>query len=64
MFFTRYLSNASDPSIPLIICSADARSSTRQQAMQADAQAFFIKPIDFDLLVEAIAQLIKRSCVL
>lgn len=47
------------PAIPLIICSPDARNSTREKANQAGAQAFFTKPINFDSLVETIAQLIK-----
>lgn len=46
------------PSIPLIICSPDARDSTREQAMQLGVQAFLTKPVDFDLLVETVAQLI------
>jgi DNA-binding NtrC family response regulator len=50
-----------DPTIPVIICSGDARGSTQQQAMQAGAQAFFTKPIDFDLLIETIARLLHSS---
>lgn len=42
--------------MPVIICSGDVRDSTRTQAMQANAQAFFSKPIDFDLLVETVAK--------
>lgn len=47
-----------NPTIPVIICSGDARNSTRTQAMQAGAQAFFTKPIDFDLLIATVAQLL------
>jgi CheY-like chemotaxis protein len=47
-----------NPSIPVIICSADARDSIRQQVIQTGAQAFFTKPIDFDFLVESIAQIL------
>lgn len=47
------------PAIPLVICSPDARDSTREKAIQAGAQVFFTKPINFDSLIETIAQLIK-----
>jgi CheY-like chemotaxis protein len=50
---------AIDSSIPVIICSADARDSIREQAMQAGAQAFLTKPIDFNLLVATITQLLN-----
>lgn len=50
---------AIDPSMLVIICSADARDSVRQGAIQAGAQAFFSKPIDFNLLIETIAQLLN-----
>lgn len=52
---------AIDLSIPIIICSADARESTRQQVIQAGAQAFLTKPINFDLLIETIAQFINST---
>ncbi|GFE70449.1 hypothetical protein CFPU101_30590 [Chroococcus sp. FPU101] len=51
------------PSIPLIICSDDDRESTRQQARQVGIQAFFTKPIDFNLLITAITQPNKYSYV-
>ena len=47
------------PSMPIIICSGDARGSTQEQVMAAGAQAFFTKPIDYDLLVKTIAQIIS-----
>lgn len=47
-----------DRSMPVILCTADASDSTREEAMQAGIQAFFTKPIDFDLLIETIAQLL------
>ncbi|WP_416676709.1 response regulator [Egbenema bharatensis] len=43
-------------SMPIIICSGDVRASTQQKVIQSGAQAFFPKPIDFDSLIEAIAQ--------
>lgn len=48
-----------NPLIPLIICSADVRESTQEEALQAGADAFFTKPVDFDLLMRTIAQLLK-----
>ena len=48
-----------NPSIPLIICSADTRESTQEQALQAGADAFFTKPVDFDVLIQTIAQLLQ-----
>jgi CheY-like chemotaxis protein len=51
---------AIDPSIPVIICSSDARDTTRQQARQAGAQAFLTKPLDYDLLLKIIAQFLDR----
>jgi CheY-like chemotaxis protein len=48
---------AINPSMLFIICSADARDSIQQAAIQAGAQAFFSKPTDFNLLVATIAQL-------
>jgi CheY-like chemotaxis protein len=47
-----------NPSMPVILCTADASDATREEAMQAGIQAFFTKPIDFDLLIETIAQLL------
>lgn len=49
---------ALDSSIPVIICSADARDSIRERAIQAGAQAFLSKPIDVDFLVKMIAKLL------
>lgn len=49
-------------SLPLLICSADTRVSTQQQAIQLGAHAFLTKPIDCHLLVSAIAQHIQCSC--
>lgn len=50
---------AINPFIPLIICSADVRESTQEEALQAGADAFFTKPVDFDLLMKTIAQFLK-----
>lgn len=50
-----------NPLMPLIICSADVRESTQEEALQAGADAFFTKPVDFDLLMKTIAQFLKNS---
>lgn len=49
---------AADAFLPFIILSADARLTTQQEAIEAGAQAFFCKPIDYDRLVETINQLL------
>jgi len=46
------------PFIPIIFETADARSSIRQEAFQAGANAFIEKPIDLELLVETIRRLL------
>jgi len=51
--------DASFASLPFIILSADARLLTQERAIQAGAQAFFPKPIDYDLLVATIDQLLN-----
>ncbi|MBE9053184.1 response regulator [Nostocales cyanobacterium LEGE 11386] len=51
--------HAINPSISIIVCSGNGDDFTHQQAMQAGAQAFLTKPIDFDLLVKTINQLLK-----
>ncbi|MBD2089997.1 response regulator [Microcoleus sp. FACHB-1515] len=50
---------AVDASLLFIVLSADARLSTQERAIQAGAQAFFPKPIDYDLLVASIDQLLS-----
>jgi CheY-like chemotaxis protein len=47
-----------DPSKPVIICTADIRASTKQQATAAGAQALLTKPIDFETLLATTAQLL------
>lgn len=47
--------------MPIIVCSGDARNTTRIEVMQAGAQAFFTKPIDFDSLIKTIAQIFSHS---
>lgn len=49
---------AANPSMAFIVWSGNARESIRQQAMQAGASAFFVKPTDFIALVETITTLV------
>src|SRR5689334_19699814 len=42
----------SDRQTPVLFLSADVREATRQLALQAGAQAFITKPINFDYLTE------------
>jgi DNA-binding response OmpR family regulator len=44
-----------DHTTPIIFCSGYKEDFVRQQALQNGAHAFFIKPVDLDILAEAIA---------
>jgi DNA-binding NtrC family response regulator len=55
--------HAIDPLMSIFLCSGDGRDYVEQQAIQAGIQAFFLKPIDFDLLVKTINKLLKLSQV-
>jgi DNA-binding NarL/FixJ family response regulator len=48
-----------DQSIKIIVCSGDSRDSTQQQIKEAGVEAFFRKPLDFEVVVNTIAELIK-----
>lgn len=52
---------AFDASTPVIFCSGCSRESIQQQALQTDAHAFLVKPIDLDVLAKAIACAIDRQ---
>jgi DNA-binding response OmpR family regulator len=45
--------------IPIIILSALDQQGDREKAIQCGADAYFIKPFDFDLLVTKIRSLLK-----
>ncbi|HEY9761430.1 MAG TPA: response regulator [Trichocoleus sp.] len=47
------------PDTPVIICSADVRDSTQQSAIAAGVQAFLSKPVNLDVLVEKVDQLLS-----
>jgi DNA-binding NtrC family response regulator len=41
---------------PLFFCSGSAYPSQREQAMRAEAYAYFVKPLDFECLLQTIAK--------
>ena len=43
-------------STPVIFCSGSAYPSQREQAMRAGAYAYFVKPLDFECLLQTIAK--------
>src|SRR5262245_23314829 len=47
-----------DPKIPIMILSGDARDQIREQALNAGAQEFIIKPIDFNSLTMSITAML------
>jgi CheY-like chemotaxis protein len=46
------------PAAPIIICSADVRDATRQRAKSIGVQAFVAKPVNLDMLLATVAQLL------
>ena len=55
---------ALDPHAPVFICSGDARKSVQQQALEAGACAFIVKPIDPLELLQQIKASLSTSDVL
>lgn len=49
---------AAYPSMPIVICSGDARDAARQSAAAANVQAFFVKPVDIEQLAKTVTQLL------
>lgn len=47
-----------DSHTPIVFYSADGRAGKKQEAAEAGAQAFLVKPNDFDRLIETIRQLL------
>jgi DNA-binding NtrC family response regulator len=47
---------AFDPATPVIFCSGSAYPSQGEQAMRAGAYAYFVKPLDFECLLQTIAK--------
>jgi CheY-like chemotaxis protein len=48
-----------NPSTKIIVCSGDSRHCTQQQIEKANVQAFFRKPLDFEILLDRIAKLLN-----
>lgn len=48
----------SDRSTPIVVCSADVRESTQNEAMRVGAQAFVTKPFDPILLARTIIEIL------
>lgn len=49
------------PEIPIVIYSADARPSTKEQYLRSCAQAFVTKPSDPEFLVQTIKELLLKG---
>ena len=49
-----------DPTVPIVFYSGETRPNEIEQALQAGANAYFVKPNDFDKLTDATARLIKE----
>jgi two-component system chemotaxis response regulator CheY len=49
---------AFDTSTPIVVCSGDVREAVQAEAISLGAQAFLTKPIDVDLLVETIVEIL------
>lgn len=45
--------------IPIVILSALSQSADRQKAVQAGANSYFVKPVDFKLLIQSIEELLS-----
>ncbi|HEY9734901.1 MAG TPA: response regulator, partial [Trichocoleus sp.] len=48
------------PAAPVVICSADVRETTRQQASAAGVSAFFAKPVNLDALAAEVSRLLSH----
>lgn len=50
-----------DPNVPIIFYSGEARSSEIEKALSAGADAYLIKPLDFEKLTDTVRDLIKKT---
>lgn len=48
-----------DASSPIVMCSGNARESVQEAARQAGVQAFLLKPVDPDMLVQTVATVLS-----
>jgi DNA-binding response OmpR family regulator len=49
------------PQTPIIFCSGEARTTEIAKAIEAGGDRYFVKPVDFDKLVEAVKELIEEG---
>lgn len=49
------------PETPIIFCSGEARNAEIAKAMEAGGDQYFVKPVDFDKLVNAVKALIEDN---
>lgn len=52
-----------DPLIPIIFYSGEARQSEIEKALLTGANAYFVKPLDFNKLSETVVKLIQETQV-
>jgi DNA-binding response OmpR family regulator len=52
---------AFDPNTPVIFCTGNSDEALRNKALSVGAQAYFVKPIDYDALQDAAASLILKN---
>jgi DNA-binding response OmpR family regulator len=49
-----------DPDTPVIFCTGSSDETLRQKALAAGAQAYFVKPIDYNALQDTVDSLISK----
>jgi DNA-binding response OmpR family regulator len=52
---------AFDPHTPVVFCTGSSDETLRQRALSAGAQAYFVKPIDYDALQDTVNSLISKT---
>lgn len=48
---------SNDPKIPILVLTANSLSGERERALDLGAQAYLTKPVDFEMLLDVIAQI-------
>ena len=49
------------PNTPIIFCSGEARTAEIAKAIEAGGDRYFVKPVDFDKLADAVNELIEAA---
>ena len=49
------------PNTPIIFCSGEARKAEIAKAIEAGGDKYFVKPVDFDKLADAVKELITEA---